>query len=482
LTGTTSDGPGQFPCKIDTPDNHPLFLGNHRDDDRLRLIRYAIDSPEGVPLSKVVRDVFGKTGPVRPGDPDYQFARRFYTENPKYFDTKKQNGMTAVEPRLPLIDLITEGITQKRDVEPGRQFCRSLLEGVDTLDGRGKSLLGDSLERYVDRINDYVMLFELEHMRSGRTERFTKPYKTRFNDLGRISKHWARYNDALEHAYDEFDNAVLCTLTTDPKRFDSLMAMIESINDNFNSLMSWLAYEPATNTERRPGYRPEYLCTLEFTADGKPHLHVLFFDLPTNTTKQPDPENADHGAMPWLCNKSALSHRWSELGQGRIVDVQPLVYQDDLGDAFQADTGFVAWNGEIPNKNRQEFAAQQTAGQYLGKYLSAMFGGVADLATDGAFHVEGAYEDKAATYKLALYWATNRRMWRISRNIEEAIDPEETEVELPVQIRFIGTYRYWDLPSKTVAETRELASVEDLRYFEESPDVFEGLDPPSVPV
>ena len=64
-------------CKIDVFQEAGLLLGSDRDDDRLRLIKYAANHPEGVPLPKIVRDVLGKTGPVDPGDRDYQLARRF---------------------------------------------------------------------------------------------------------------------------------------------------------------------------------------------------------------------------------------------------------------------------------------------------------------------------------------------------------------------------------------------------------------------
>ncbi|PSP90799.1 hypothetical protein BRC90_00005 [Halobacteriales archaeon QS_4_69_34] len=87
-----------------------LLLGDSlRDDDRLRLIHYTVTHPEGVPISVIWRDVFGRSGPVDPGDADYQFARRFYTGNPDYFDTSEQKGMTAVELKPALLDLFRHG-------------------------------------------------------------------------------------------------------------------------------------------------------------------------------------------------------------------------------------------------------------------------------------------------------------------------------------------------------------------------------------
>ena len=62
-----------------------LLVGTDRDADRLRLIKHALNHPEGALLPEIWRDVFGRTGPVDPADRDYQFIRRFYTANPSLF-------------------------------------------------------------------------------------------------------------------------------------------------------------------------------------------------------------------------------------------------------------------------------------------------------------------------------------------------------------------------------------------------------------
>ncbi|WP_228841748.1 hypothetical protein [Haloarcula sp. CBA1127] len=70
---------------------------------------------------------------------------------------------------------------------------------------------------------------------------------------------------------------------------------------------------------------------------------------------------------------------------------------------------------------------ESTAGAYLGKYLSATFGSLLD-ATESFEQGDDdreTYADKAATWKLALYWATNRRFWSCSESITEGIDPND---------------------------------------------------------
>jgi hypothetical protein len=494
LTGTSDEFVGsstgqrldEDQCKIAVFEEAGLLLGNARDDDRLRLAKYAANHPEGVPLPKIVRDVFGKTGPVNPADSDYQLARRFYTANSRFFQVFEQNGMTAVESRIPLLDLIAQGIVQKSGgAATDREFARSLLSSVGSLNERGKGLLSDEIEKYVNRINDWRLLFRATDARSGDSSLFMKPYKTRFNDMGRISQQWARYNQALEFARDEFSNAAVATLTSDPKKFPHLLKMTEEITPNFNRLMSWMGYDCIEKETSRPGYRPSFLRVLEFTEDGKPHLHILFFGLP---------ERAD--GTPWLMDKGELSGKWDQLGQGRIVDVQGLEFRDDLDEAYESDEGFV----NLPEARRLDrddpaavsdggaqagVGAGSTAGEYLGKYLSAVFGGTASLALGRDFNAETTTGCKSASYKIALYWATGKRIWTCSKDIEQAIEREEDESEdLPIAIEFVGAYPYWDLPASVVSNSQPFAVYVEAVHGSDEPDPENGTGgdrPPPTP-
>lgn len=473
-------------CKIGVFEEEGLLFGNSRDDDRLRLMKYAANHPEGVPLSQIVRDVFGKMGPADPGDADYQLARRFYKGNSEFFQVFEQNGMTAVESKVHLLDLIGQGIVQKSGgAATDREFAQSLLASVSSLNERGKGLLSDEIQKYVNRINDWRLLFRATDARSGDESLFMKPYKTRFNDMGRISQQWARYNQALEHARDEFANAAVVTLTSDPKKFPNLLAMTEDITPNFNRLMSWMGYDCAQKETSRPGYRPSFLRVLEFTEDGKPHLHILFFGLP---------ERAD--GTPWLIDKRELSEKWDQLGQGRIVDIQGLEFRDDLDEAYDSDEGFV----NMPESRRLDrgdpaavsdggaqagVGAGSTAGEYLGKYLSAVFGGTASLAMGKDFNAETSTGRKSASYKIALYWATGKRIWTCSKDIEQAIEPEEDEPEdLPILIEFVGAYPYWDLPASVVSNSQPFAVYVDAVHGEGEPEPENGMEgdrPPPSP-
>ncbi|RXK51772.1 hypothetical protein [Halorientalis pallida] len=561
-----------------------------RDAERVRIAKFIASKPEGTPLTHVVSYAVKGVSPeacerVDGSDADYQFAYRFVDDlaepDDPYVRKSESSGVLVVTPTLRLLDLITEGITQTRsstDQPYDREFLRNYLARVDSVDDDLRELLKDGFTSYLNRIEDYRLLFDV-HM-VGRTggetqRRMTKRYKTRFNDEGRVSKQFARFNDALEYGYDHAENAVLATLTTDPKQHDSLLDAIDSINENFNRLLSYFDSDPSTKADTResdvrtwrpeldddvtgrPRERPDYIKALEFSEKGYPHLHVLFFDVPTR----------DGDGMPWLCDKPEIASKWSDYGQGEIVDVYPLVYRDDLDDLepeFQSDEGFVDWYRFGDHDHTDEWvrdrtraheliefdddaqAMESTAGAYLGKYLSATFGSLLD-ATE-SFETEDdereTYADKAATWKLALYWATNRRFWSCSESITKGIDPNDhtqepdvreavrwcsldsvravsessisddfarrrwddlddldaaidralSEVERPAVrstlpdeasyrciVDYIGAYAYWDLPSGAVDDhSRDLEAVEDLVEDGDESPVIERENDPPI--
>lgn len=550
----------------------PLIDGSltERDTDRCRIAKFIASKTEGTPLTHIVSYTLKgvsthQSERVDGSDPDYQFAYRFVEDlaepdNP-YVEKWESSGVLMVSPTLRFLDLITEGITQTAESSgltyDGEYLC-NYLSRVDSVDDDLRELLVNGFTSYLNRIEDYQLLFDV-HFTDRRggdsSKRMTKDYKTRFNDHGRISKQFARFNDALEYGYENAQNAVLVTLTTDPKRQDSLFDGIDSINENFNRLLSYFDSDPSTKGDTRnagtatwrpalddvtgrPRDRPDYIKALEFTEKGYPHLHVLFLDVPTR----------DQDGMPWLCDKPEVAAKWSDYGQGEIVDVYPLVYRDDLDDLnpeFTDTKGFVDWyrfgghdhsESWVRNRTRSheliEFGdetegQESTAGAYLGKYLSATFGAL--LEETDAFEVSDddreTYADKAATWKLALYWATNRRFWSCSETITRGIDPNdhtqdpavreavrfcsldsvkaacettvreelarrqwedldnlEAEIERAISeterpgvratlpdespywcsIDYIGAYAYWDLPSGAIdGEHRDLEAVED---------------------
>ncbi|MCL9812518.1 replication endonuclease [Natranaeroarchaeum aerophilus] len=556
-----------------------------RNRDRVRLLKFLAQHPEGYLLTSMthlvlkgnranthtepeflspsaeqrydaaMNRIYDESGwtALDGSDDDYQFTLRFFEELAQDHDLVRledSNAGRVAHPTLELLDLISEGITEtdteSNELVYDREYCQNLLKsttsGLKQLSDSQKELFANSLRRYIQRTNDYRLVFDV-HFSGRRTgqdkRRMTKRFNTRFTSEGRVNKAFARLQSSLEWGYEHGDNGVFCTLTTDPKQHDSLWSAIQDINENFHRLTQFLKSDPSTvkDTRRegvpswssaldssnfhfgqegavsgRPRQRLEYVKVLEFTSAGYPHLHVLFFNVPTRDTD----------GMPWLIDKNELSEYWDRYGQGKIVDLYPLTYRDDLDELpdaqFNSDEGFVSWyrygdhehseewiedkarwhkkDGLINMDGSDEVAYQKTAGSYIGKYISETYAALLD-STDSLENGDHELDDdgKAAFWKLAMYWCTQRRFWSISKTIEEdiALDDQQSdevrravheatkssvlyhadlaheshacypEIDIDsnraqstlhdlirgtlVDVEFLGTYAYWDMPA-----------------------------------
>ncbi len=448
--------------KITVVDQAPFSTSTPYWREKARVCKIVASAGHDVYLNQLVADLHGRDA-AKSGSAEYQRIRRFLNSNPNFFRVRTSNGFVSASPTLELLDLIKRGIIQNPD-ESGqyagsREFCESVLQSVKQVNDKGEELLSDNLDEYLERINDLRLVLKSD---DADPEYLTLPYKTRFNDPGRIKKQHAIMGKSLDKAGEMYENAALLTLTTDPKKFDSLWEMWSSINDSWNRFMSWIG--------NRKGGRPDYVKVLEATEKGYPHIHAIVF--------LPDDATTPNG-MPWLESKQAISDYWNKY-QGRIVDVQPLTFVEELGDEYGADDGWVRWqrDGDHGGDLGRGSGAGQTAGEYLGKYLSAIYGGIrgaagledsgaggGQIATDGgrdrpAGELEdaGKYADKAAAWKVAMYWATRRKIRTESRDLRQAVEEDmqdeddEAKAELAEQIRanryeFVGAYAYDEMPS-----------------------------------
>lgn len=354
-----------------------------RDMARIRILNFLTYHPEGSNLTHITSHCLKGVRPERvdiasEDDKDYRFASRFVNdlETRDFARVERSTSPHQVAPTTDCFDLISKG---KREMQAhdtalvyDRDWARNLLATTNDLSEGQKHHLGKSLHRYVGRIDDYRLLFELTANDGFRSETntWTKKYKTRFNDKGRTGRSWRRLQDALKFGFESASNAVLVTLTPDPDGnaapdhewrsiLDIAADPVDGMNPAFHRLNQWLKSDPETagNTRRkdvlgwaperdpskyhyftgspvpatndadpsgpvtgRPRERLEYVKVLEWTDRGLPHLHILYFDVPER----------DKDGMPWLVDKNELSHRWKNYGMGYIVDTYPLTFCDDL--------------------------------------------------------------------------------------------------------------------------------------------------------
>lgn len=481
-------------CKIPGPQGYSpssIFSGSQYADEYRRICKIVGSHPDGLTFGGIAQELHGQKIDIDGGDPRYQRIRRFTANHPDLFDTADDASVQVVRPTLDLISLILSGIVQNPgsddEYQPGKDWAENMLKTVrpqwdeDTesinwnLTEKQKWHLQQCFADYVERIDDLRIVLESVDSQT-KPEYLSLPYRTRFNDEGRVKKQFSVLNKSLEAAAKEHETACFVTLTTEPKHFDNLYESIAEINTNWNRFMSWLS------TDSRLGYRPEFLKILEFQESGNPHLHaIIFLDQP------------DDGSMPWLVDKSDLDDYWSKWQGGYVNDIQPLVYQTDLGSEYEPDAGWVKWDsdgdhgGLLDESTSNDGEGCQTAGQYIGKYLSKTFGLVQSVAADGAAEAfrEGATSDDVDPWKLALYWATGKKVKTQSRGLRQMVeadhdddDPDGELAEiLTTDYRVIGAFSFDNIPlhirhNLTIMEnaTDESEDDEEFGIFEDVPD------------
>jgi hypothetical protein len=439
---------------------------SEHDTKRVKIVEEVLRYPEGIQRPLLLRRAFGHTSTEgKEANTDYQFLTRFLTNHRGYFQfgggEKEQNRHTGVEPTRDLLDLILQGVRQNIEesgLRGDKEFCRDLLNDVDRLTPDIQEFLADALVRYVERTRDYCIMFELL---GGQDQSlyYKLPYRTRFNSRERAAKGLARYHDTLTRAAEEYETAVMVTLTTDPSKFDSLGESIEALMDNFNRLNSWMAYNPTTVDTSRPGKRLQYIKVFEFTGGssdstrpGLPHLHVVYFGV----------DRREDG-MPYLIDKEELSQKWDDLGQGRIVNLRAFEREQQKGGSGE----FIYWSGS-EGDDREESDEQVTVRGYLSKYLRQLVG-LADKADQ--LESSNVGESGLELSKLALYWVTGRQVWSCSEELRESSQrdaetevAEEQETEtVDVLVRFAGCYRNGDVPRALRENTVELAPLDTER-------------------
>ena len=272
-------------------------------------------------------------------------------------------------------------------VHPLRLHARRVLRLHKSLDDRLWLQVSTDFLDYMDDVGRRVIV--LRHVDKGYYVAFR--YETRFHKLRKVL---SDYDKLWLEASKVYKVGVFLTLTTDPKRFPSLIAMSKHVHVAFNRFMSWAS--------RRVGFRPPYVSILEFCKDGKVHLHVVLFGIGR------------------LASKFDVSRFWSRTGQGRVTYLYKIVNNN----------GKWVWVKKRPNNTRSDVAT------YLRKYLAKAIHNVEHVLKDG----------KVCLNFLALYWATNKRFFTYSRQILGFIKASEEPIIHVAIYEFIGSFHIHEIP------------------------------------
>ena len=409
------------------------WRGDRREVAKTRLFKYVRTEPHGLPLAKVVRDVFGADAVATAGA-DYQVARRFFG-GCEWFKIARRGGSLWVEPTFEAY-LCPQYAGQKNArgdgdrVSNGSAGDLTAQRGDSTGDCHGLDETGDRPQYPKDRVrailnkrlvvdgsdggHDYRegFLRELDAERDIQQDKYAilrlirghgaeylcKPYETRYNDAGRAQDVRERFEGPLSRARDRHDVATVLTLTTDAKRFSSVSEALDNLSAAVNNLRSWLRYRVGS---------PDSLKVLEFTDSGLPHVHLVLFG-----------HSRDE-----LPSESKLSDKWSDYGQGYVVDKQQAISGQRQWFMHDDDEGIVSLR------------------YYLGKAVR----GLCRLAESDAGDLVDAVEGgDISLWRQCLYWATERRYTTCSPSLRDT----DSDEGLPhvTRYEFVGAAQYRDIP------------------------------------
>jgi len=376
------------------------FADDDRGDDKSRLIKWLTYHPESVPVARSVKAVMPSTAEDRIAErdysnTDYQFARRFF-DRTEYAELDDDGDVLSASPTPAAFHLTRESeIPSEHASSYAKDRADALTRGIWSLnDVKDARLLAKDFATYLESIDQRrLMLEEPDH-----DVQLTMPYHTRFNNDHRKNEQWARYNQAWEAADEKYDRGVMLTLTTDPKRYDSIAAMVDGLME------AWQDLHETLNQRYLEDQRLDFIRALEFGGSeksnhiGLPHLHVCVFGVPY----------VDHG---WLSNY------WADR-QGEIVHIH--------GMNKRGADSWIMQSGAHEGKS---------AAGYLGKYLSKTFESIGDdpdeLFAELDSWEEGGDWASSELWKLALYWATGRQFWSSSHDLKDGHPDPDCLEEMP---------------------------------------------------
>jgi hypothetical protein len=428
----------QVDCQT-TGEPHTAFTapwrGKAREADKTALFDYVRHNASGVPLTKVVSDVFGVEATT--GEADYRLAKRFFERYSDLFKTYERGPHKWVEPQLDLyrgLNLRQQSIQNKTSVRRGDGEATALQSEAESTDSDGdpqyaKERVQSYLDNYLQVRSDSVkgslleaMITDIEgnedlwQVLANRVtdEYLCLPYNTRHNSGGKAGKVREGFESALAEATNRHNEAVVLTLTTDPKEHSGLSKALESLSANRSRLLQWLS------TEYQLGHRPEYLSVLEFTETGLPHLHLVLF------------------GVSYAVSQEQLAAKWGDYGQGWVVDARQAqnVHDTDVWRLHDDDRGIVALR------------------DYLGKSIR----GLQEVANSDGDELRDRLEDEdLSLWRQSLYWATERQYFTCSHSLKQSpANDGDTNGGLPpiVEWEFIGVRQYEAIPATVRQKAR----------------------------
>lgn len=486
-----------------TPSDGLPWTDDPRGDDKTRVHQYLLNHPAGSPIPTIVDHLFGVNSENNDAEyqREYRFVKRFVESVPIYKIDRGQQFL-HISPRPAAFHLTSpkhysntdavgrsgnsnqsgestlgQSVREERARGGSASTDSPIVETTQTEIGLNKhprDFAGDFLNsrgctemtrsrqkvieqqfvNYREQIADRYNI--LRNINDEHPEYLLIPYRTLYNSEQRVSDNWRRYQNAWEAASNNYSRAIQITLTTDPKRYDSLQEMADATSENFNRFMSWVRRRLADRCDElgteghnlrdcpnceEYGDRPDYIKVLEWTDKGRPHLHVIMF------------------GIDWLAPQHEIASEWGKY-QAAVVDVRSCRRVPAGNEAgIRLDDGnTVRWmtsgDGEGNQKNEKAHQA---------KYLSEQM-----PANESVSQLQARVDDPDDhLWKTVMFWATGKRFWSCSEDLQIDDRDEETIADLPQYVH-VGAAKASDIPKHVWESSVKLMGTQTTK----------GKDPP----
>lgn len=423
----------------------------------LALASHIYTRPEGVNLPTLLRLLVRwlpePSDSPRATDSNYHRIRR-WTEQLRSLSvisiTKQDDGLLWCRPDLPVIDLIKASAKFQHALPsprspysiPLRSHALRRHAVIDYMHMTGPTdfdpdPLNQCFQGYLTDTSQRILLFQAIYpSHHDDHDILGLDYATRFNDLRRRLRVLNHYETALATATDHYKVGVHLTLTTDPKRHQSLWHAARHFGLALNKFFQFVQSRTyrqhptyhrvkhevkagliskqagrATLNRLRRECKPVYLSVYEFTHSGLLHAHILIF------------------GRGYLLPKDDITQEWERCNQGTINHIYTIV---------NTRKGWV-W----PKDRPRDASKNEDAGHYLAKYLK-----------------KNIFQPQANT----LYWVVNKRFYSNSRILIPTTPPDDPHDPRYI---FLGSFPIGELP------------VDDLRMiYERLHDHNEVVPPP----
>ncbi|MFC7071618.1 hypothetical protein ACFQJ7_17045 [Halovenus rubra] len=409
--------------------------GEQYASDKTDFMRTVVENQkQGYPtrLSEAVKSVYGEDYT----NTEYQRLRRL-AKRCNWFKCDSRGGFVQIEPRWICFKADSllrqqyeyslkarrggDGQSTAGDSETAAGDGQSLTpkERVQRFCESYKTVQADSVKRDLFRefvtwrasiTGTYTIMQQYRDRPNVDSEYLLIEQESRFKDKPEARKSHNRLTTALDKAAEKESQAVMVTLTPDPKRFESHTEILEAVQDGVGNFIDCLGY--------RLGGRPEYIKSLEFQHKGLPHYHIVLFGV--DYVKDGESETGNS-----TISEQEVRDYWNQK-----KDIGQQVYVQSV---TRRDGSWLLHDDSDGKRTLSYYLSEATRGLY--EFVEASESELRDMLESG----------ETRLWRQVLYWASEKQYVSCSNGLKESSDSDKsTDIK---QYDTLGAAKFGQIPS-----------------------------------